>query len=224
MASVVVEAAVEGIEEALAAAEIGADRIELCADLAAGGTTPSAGTIALACERLRVPVFVMVRPRGGDFTVSALEHAVMLRDVVQARAAGAQGVVLGILTSDGRVDVERTHALVEAARPLPVTFHMAFDRARDRGEALDDVIATGATRILTSGAAGRAAHAVPVLRELVRRAEGRLTIVGGGGVVVEDVAPLAAEAGVREVHARLTSSERMRGVVDAARAVGHSGL
>lgn len=217
MAPVVVEAAVESLEEALAAAEIGADRIELCADLAVGGTTPSAGTIALACERLRVPVFVMVRTRGGDFTASPLEHEVMLRDVIAARTAGAHGVVLGILTPDARVDIERTRALVDAARPLPVTFHMAFDRARDRAEALDDLLAAGATRILTSGGAGRAARAVPVLRDLVRRAEGRLTIVAGGGVVAEDVGALVREAGVREVHARMTSAERMSGVVRAAR-------
>lgn len=219
MASVVVEAAVEGLHEALAAAEIGADRIELCADLAVGGTTPSAGTIALACERLHVPVLVMIRPRGGDFTVTPLEHAIMLRDVIEARTAGAHGVVLGVLTPTGRVDVERTRALVEAARPLPTTFHMAFDRARDRVEALEDVIAAGAARILTSGGAGRAAQAVTVLRELVRRAEGRLTIVAGGGVVGEDVAPLVRDAGVREVHARMTGSERMRGVVRAVRAL-----
>lgn len=219
MAPLIVEAAVEGLHEALAAAEIGAERIELCADLAVGGTTPSAGTIALACERLRVPVFVMIRARGGDFTVSSLEHEIMVRDVIQARTAGAHGVVLGILTPEARVDVTRTRALVEAAHPLPVTFHMAFDRARDRDEALDDVLATGATRILTSGGAGRAAHAVPVLRGLVRRAEGRLTIVAGGGVVGEDVAALVRDAGVGEVHARMTDTERMRGVVGAARAL-----
>ncbi len=211
-----VEAAVESLNEALDAQRLGADRIELCADLSCGGITPSAGTIALAAELVTVPVFVMIRVPGGRFTATTLEYDVMLRDIVMTKQLGADGIVLGVLTDDDRIDVERTRALVDAAHPLPVTFHMAFDRAGDRTEAFDALLDTGVQRVLTSGGSGKAADGVAALTALVSRAAGRLTVVAGGGVQGEDV-PALATAGVDEVHARLTSPARLRAIVQTAR-------
>src|SRR3954447_3679785 len=133
---VVVEICVQGIESALAAQAGGADRIELCEDLAIGGVTPSAGTIAVACRRLAIPVHVLIRPRGGDFTYTEAEYEVMRHDVEVAKSLGAAGVVIGLLDPARAIDRERTARLIEAARPLCITLHKAFDHAADSIEAL----------------------------------------------------------------------------------------
>ncbi len=199
---VLVEACVDTVGSALAAAEGGAGRVELCANLVEGGTTPSAGTIALARERLGIPLFVLVRPRGGDFLYDADEVAVMRRDVDAARRLGADGVVVGALTPEGRVDAAVTRALVDAARPMRVTFHRAFDAARDADEALDVLVALGVDRVLTSGGAASALEGAAALGALVRRAGGRLTVLAGGGLTAATVGPVVAASGVREVHVR----------------------
>ncbi len=213
-----IEAAVDTLEQALDAERAGADRVELCANLDVGGTTPSAGVIGLAVDCITVPVFVMVRPRGGDFTASPLEFDVMRREIVEAKRLGADGIVLGILTEEGEIDVRRTRELVEVAAPLPVTFHMAFDRAADRDRAIADLLDTGVKRLLTNGGGSRAVENLDAIRLTARRLEGRVTVVAGGGVVADDV-PRLAEAGLREIHARLTSKARVRAVVSAARSV-----
>ena len=199
---VLVEACVDTVASALAAEAGGAGRVELCADLVEGGTTPSAGTIAYARERLGLPLFVIVRPRGGDFLADADEVAVMRRDVEEARRLGADGVVIGALTPEGRVDVAITGALADAARPMQVTFHRAFDAARDPAEALEALVALGIDRVLTSGGAASALEGVATLRALVGQAAERLEVLAGGGLTAATVGPVVSASGVREVHVR----------------------
>ena len=201
-AAVLVEACVDTVGSALAAEAGGAGRVELCANLVEGGTTPSAGTIALARERLGLPLVVLVRPRGGDFLYDADEVTAMLRDVEVARQLGADGVVVGALTPDARVDVAVTRALVDAARPMRVTFHRAFDAARHAAEALDVLVGLGLDRVLTSGGAASALEGAAALGALVRQAGGRLAVLAGGGLTAATVGPVVAASGVREVHVR----------------------
>jgi copper homeostasis protein len=182
-ARILVEACVDSVESALAAERGGAERVELCADLAEGGTTPSGATIAVCRARVALPIHVLVRPRGGDFHFTELEFEVMRRDVQLAKELGAHGVVIGMLRRNATVDVERTTMLVEAARPLRVTFHRAFDVTRDAERALEDVIGCGAAR-------------------LVRHAGDAIGIVAAGGINGQNVGRLVAETGVREVHLR----------------------
>jgi copper homeostasis protein len=200
--TVLVEACVDTADDAAAAERAGAGRVELCANLVEGGTTPSLGAIAETRARLAIPVFVIVRPRAGDFLYSAGELAVMRRDILAAKELGADGVVLGVLTPDGTVDEERTAELVALARPMAVTFHRAFDLTRDPLEALDAVARAGADRVLTSGGAATAEEGIPVLAALVRRAVGRPVVMAGGGITGERVGRIVRETGVREVHAR----------------------
>jgi copper homeostasis protein len=198
------EACVDSLGSALAAETGGADRIELCADLAEGGTTPTVGSIALCRERLRIPIYVMIRPRGGDFLYSSDEVAVMRRDIAQARAHGADGVVLGLLRRDGTVDVPRTRLLVDAARPLDVTFHRAIDVARHAETALDALIAIGVDRVLTSGQAATALRGAATIARLVEHAHGRIAILAGGGVDERNLKTIVRRTGVHEVHVRGT--------------------
>jgi copper homeostasis protein len=202
---VLVEACVDSVASALAAEAGGAGRIELCDNLVEGGTTPSAATIAVACERLRIPVFVIVRPRGGDFLYSDLELEIMRRDIAQARALGAAGVVIGVLRADGTVDVERARALVEAARPMQVTHHRAFDVTRDPVEALEAIIALGADRVLTSGQAPSALEGVEVIAGAVRQAAGRIGILPGAGIDGSNARRIVELTGADEIHVRGTS-------------------
>ncbi len=145
------ECCVDSVDGAVAAEQGGADRVELCAALIEGGLTPSAGSIAFARERLKIPIHVMIRPRGGDFLYSTSELEVMRRDIDTAKRLKADGVVLGVLDADGRIAGERTRELTERARPLSVTFHRAFDMASDPRLALEELIAVGVDRVLTSG-------------------------------------------------------------------------
>lgn len=153
--SVRVEVCVDSVEGAIAAEEGGADRVELCAALLEGGTTPSAATIAIARRHLHIDLNVIIRPRGGDFLHSDLELEIMREDIETAKRLEANGVVLGLLTEHGSVDVERTRLLIEAARPLSVTFHRAFDMARDPFAALEELVKLGIDRVLTSGQKAR---------------------------------------------------------------------
>lgn len=190
------------VESALAAEAGGADRLELCDNLLEGGTTPSAAMIEVCRERVGIPIFMMIRPRGGDFLYSDDEFAVMRRDVERAAGLGAAGVVFGLLRADGSVDVERTRALTELARPLGVTFHRAFDAARDADAALDALLEAGVDRVLTSGRAQSAEAGSAVIRGMVMRAEGRLSVMAGAGVGPDNVERIIRETGVREVHLR----------------------
>lgn len=198
-ASVLIEACVDSVAGAVAAERAGARRVELCAALAEGGTTPSAGMIAAVRSRVSIPIVVMVRPRGGDFVYDDGELDAMRRDITIARDAGADGVAIGALRPDGSVDGEALATLVAAAAGLAVTFHRAFDMSRDLGDSLEALVSARVSRVLTSGAAARAIDGVDTIAALIRRAAGRIEIMAGGGIRPADVAPLA-RAGVRELH------------------------
>jgi copper homeostasis protein len=213
--NVLVEACVESLDAAVAAAAGGAHRIELCANLAAGGTSPDAATLAACLSRLAIPVFVMVRPRGGDFHYSAAERAGMVEEIWQVKAAGAQGIVMGALRPDATVDETLTRELIAAARPLPATFHRAFDSCNDVEEALETLIALGVTRVLTSGQAPTAPDGAATIAELVRLAAGRIGILAGGGITSANVAALVRASGVREVHLSARDADKVRRVVEA---------
>lgn len=202
---VVVEISVESVERALAAERGGASRIELCGSLEVGGVTPSMELMRAVRAAVRVPIFAMVRPRGGDFVYSEAEFEEMRGAIEVARSAGMDGVVLGVLLADGRVDVARTAELVRMARSLPVTFHRAFDESADLFAALEDVVVTGAARLLTSGGAVTAPEASARIAELVRRSRGRIVILPGSGITAENVAAIAAATRATEVHAGLSS-------------------
>ena len=217
---ILVEAAVETIDLSLAAERAGADRIELCDNLGEGGTTPDGELVAAVVERIRLPVFVLIRPRAGDFVYSASEFDVMIRDIELTRTMGIAGIVTGALDANGRVDVKRTRSLVKAAGGLPVTFHRAIDSAADLPVALDDVIEAGVSRVLTSGGAATARDGVEAIAALVSRARERVSIIAGGGIREHNVREVIARTGVNEVHGRLVDEAQMRGLVDAVRRSG----
>ena len=188
------------IESALRAQHGGADRIELCADPGEGGTTPAYGTIEVVRQNINVDLYVMIRPRGGDFEYSSYEFHAMKRDMAQAQKLSADGVVFGILQRDGSVDKKRCAELIQRARPLKVTCHRAFDRTRDPFQALEDCIEIGFDRILTSGMAPTAPEGANVLRELVARAGDRIIIMPGSGVNDTNLTQLIEITRAKEYH------------------------
>ncbi|HXJ94164.1 MAG TPA: copper homeostasis protein CutC [Terriglobia bacterium] len=191
----------DSIDSVLAAQRGGAQRIELCSSLLEGGLTPSAGFIRTARASTSIALFVMIRPRGGDFCNSDAEFAAMKEDISVAKSSGADGVVLGFLSIDGNVDVARTAALVQLAAPLPVTFHRAFDLTADLDRSLEDVIKTGAQRILTSGGTPVAPEGVRQIKRLVETAGERIRIMAGSGIHSKNVAEVIATTRVHEIHA-----------------------
>lgn len=201
--NVLYESCVDTLAAAIASAEGGAQRLEMCANLDVGGTTPDAALVAHCVAAVDIPVFVMVRPRGGAFVYDAHEAEAMLRDIAMMKAAGAHGLVFGTLTRDGDIDTLLMRRLIDAARPLPVTCHKAIDDTRDLPAALDALCALGVDRVLTSGGAPTAAEGATMLARLVAQAGERLTILAGGGVRAHNVADLVRAIGVREVHAKL---------------------
>ena len=216
-----IEICVQGIASAVAAQDGGADRVELCEDLAFGGVTPSAGTIRFVCQRLTIPVHVLIRPRWHDFGFAGSLLDVMRYDIDTAKSLGASGVVFGVLRADRGVDRERTAYLIEAARPLSVTFHRAFDETRDPFAALEELIELGVDRILTSGGEPRAVDALDALGALNRWAAGRIAIMAGGRVSEDDIPKLTA-AGLTEIHigsaacsGDRTGADKVRGLVAA---------
>jgi copper homeostasis protein len=210
----VVEAAVETFDSALASERGGVDRIELCASLSEGGTTPGAELIAAATQRLRLPVFVMIRSRAGGFVYSDDEVEIMTGDIETASGLGAAGIVVGALTPDHRIDVERTRAFVEAAGELPVTFHRAFDLTARPADALDELIEIGVSRILTSGSAATALEGADVIAALVDQAGDRISIMAGGGIREHNVREIIARTHVSEVHTRFLEETGIRRLVD----------
>jgi copper homeostasis protein len=194
------EICIDSVASARAAAAAGADRVELCANLPEGGTTPSAGMIRTVRQVFPRGLMVIIRPRGYDFLYSNDEMAVMLHDIRCARELGADGVVIGCLTADGRVDKERCGELIQAASTMDITFHRAFDMTRNLNEALEDIAALGIKRILTSGGEPDVPSGIPALKELAGQAAGRLSIMPGGGVTEDNIAEIVAATSVHEVH------------------------
>lgn len=209
-----VEICVESVAGVRAARAGGAQRVELCCALGEGGLTPSAGAIEAAVAVGGIEVVVLVRPRGGDFLYSAEEFALLERDIVRTRELGAQGVAVGCLDDDGRIDAERLARLVECARPLVVCFHRAFDLVREPERELETLAALGVTRVLCGGGARTAFEGRTRLAALVRAARGRVAVVAAGGVRPENAAALVRACGVAEVHlsaaARVESAMRFR--------------
>jgi len=178
----------------------GAYRVELCAGIPEGGTTPSYGDIVLARELLKIKLNVIIRPRGGDFLYNDLEHKIMLKDIENAGRLGVDGVVFGCLTPEGDIDMKRNKELIEAAGDMSITFHRAFDMCRDPFDALEKIIELGFDRILTSGQQPKAVEGINLLKELVKKAGDRIIIMPGSGVNAENVAQLALETGAKEFH------------------------
>jgi copper homeostasis protein len=202
----VLEICVESVEHAVAAARGGAHRIELCSDLPSGGITPSAGLMQTARRHLSIPIHVLIRPRAGDFCYSDHELEIMRDDIQAAKRFGMDGVVLGILQANSRVDIGRTKALVELAHPLPVTYHRAFDASGNLEASLEDVIQTGASRILTSGGEPRAADALSTLARLVQAARGRILLMPCGGIDSENVVRIVRTTLAQEFHTSVGAS------------------
>jgi copper homeostasis protein len=205
LSPILLEISVESTHAAVAAVRGGAQRIELCAELRLGGLTPTEELMRGVRERVQVPIFAMIRPREGDFVYSESEFERMRSDIGLAKRAGMDGIVLGLLTCEQNVDVKRTRELVNLANPLPVTFHRAFDDIADLDAGLEDVIVTGARRILSSGGARTAPAALDRLSRLVARARERTIILPGGGINASNVLYVARRTGAREIHSGLGS-------------------
>jgi copper homeostasis protein len=195
-----VEIVVYNIESARRAQEGGADRIELCDNPGEGGTTPSYGVIEAVRQNLSIDVFVMIRPRGGDFCYDNYEFHSMKRDISQCQKISVDGVVFGILNPDGTIDKKRCKELIEKARPLKVTCHRAFDMTRDPFEALEDCIEAGFDRILTAGQQAQASKGAELIGELIKKAAGRIAIMPGSGVNENTVHDIVSKSGAQEIH------------------------
>lgn len=196
------------VESALAAQAGGADRVELCAGIPEGGTTPSYGEIAMAREKLSIKLHVIIRPRGGDFLYTPIEVKTMLKDIEMAHQAGADGVVLGGLTPTGEIDIPLMKELIKASQGMSVTFHRAFDVCRHPQKALEELIALGCQRILTSGQQATADKGVSLLKALHTQATGRIRLLVGCGVNETNIAHIALHTGIEEFH--FSARERVK--------------
>jgi copper homeostasis protein len=208
--SYIIEIATSDFTTTQSAVEGGADRVELCANLAEGGTTPSFGTIKKCREAFDIALYPIIRPRGGDFLYTAEEFDIMLNDVLLCKQLKCDGVVVGLLNSDGSVDVKRLSALVNAAYPMQVTFHRAFDRCKDPFTAMEDLIKTGCERILTSGQQPAAPEGAALIAELHKAADHRIVIMPGSGVRKENIRQLSEHTGCTEFHSSLRGKEESK--------------
>jgi copper homeostasis protein len=206
----IIEIATSDFSTTKSAVEGGADRIELCSNLAEGGTTPSYGTIKQCREAFSVSLYPIIRPRGGDFLFTKDEFEIMLQDVKFCKQLGCDGIVIGLLNMDGTIDIARTAALIEAAYPLGVTFHRAFDRCKDPFEALEQLIEIGCERILTSGQKPSVVDGIELVAELNKKAGERIIIMPGSGVRIENIKMLAEKTGCLEFHSSLRGKERSK--------------
>lgn len=197
------EACVESLIDAIKAEKRGADRIELCDNLSQGGTTPSYGTIKLALSTLKIPVFPIIRPRGGDFYYTPAEIEVIKEDIKVCKSLGAKGVVLGLLTKDKKIDFEVLSQLVELAKPMEVTFHKAIDELEDPTLVIDELINIGVKRILSSGTKPTALEGKDMLNKMIEKAGDRLTIVVAGKVTKEILPEVSSLIPAKEYHGKV---------------------
>lgn len=195
-----VEVCVDSVESAIAAEKGGADRVELCDNLMEGGTTPSFASIEIAKKKLSIGLHVIIRPRGGDFLYSELEFEIMKRDIEIAKQIGVDGVVIGLLTKNGEVDILKTKELIQLARPLSVTFHRAFDVTKDANQALIKLINLGIDRVLTSGQEATAFEGLDKISELVELAGDKITIIACGSLNERNIQNFVEKTKVKEVH------------------------
>jgi copper homeostasis protein len=195
------EVCANSYQSALAAQNGGAKRVELCDNLAEGGTTPSYAQIALAKKNLSIEVWPIIRPRGGDFLYSEIEFELMKEDIKICRSLNCDGIVTGILKADGTIDKERCAELIELAKPMEVAFHRAFDMSNDMDQALEDLIALSIKRVLTSGGASSAILGAEKLAQLVKKANGRITIMPGAGINESNIKNLINQTGATQFHA-----------------------
>ena len=209
------ELCAESLTSARIAQAAGADRIELCAQLAVSGITPDLATTQAAVRELTIPIHVLIRPRAGNFVYTATEFALIQQQIQEAKAAGAAGVVIGILHPDGRVDIERTRALATLAAPLHITFHRAFDETPSLPQALEDVIATGAHTLLTSGGQPTAIAGATQIAALHHQAAGGIAIMAGSGLTPANIAHFAQTTGVPWLHGSLLRKPRAATTADA---------
>lgn len=205
------EICANSVESCLAAQEGGAQRVELCAGIREGGTTPSYGEMAIARELLDIKLHAIIRPRGGDFLYSDQEISIMEKDIQLAKEIGVDGVVFGCLTSDGEIDIMQTKRLVEASKGLSVTFHRAFDQSAHPFKAMEELIELGIDRILTSGQRQTAEKGLPLIKELIRISDDRIIILPGSGINEHNIKHIATESGAMEFHfsARENRESRM---------------
>ncbi len=194
------EVCVDSIESAINAQNAGADRIELCDNLLEGGTTPSFGMIASVRDNLSIGLNVIIRPRGGDFLYSDPEFDIMRRDIDMCGEAGVNGIVIGILRADGTIDTDRTAKLIELAKPMSITFHRAFDVCSDPFIGLEDIIGTGASRVLTSGHKKTVPEGAGLIKQLVKQADSRIIVMPGGGLDDSNIGDMARVTGATEFH------------------------
>ena len=199
----IIEACVDSVESAINAQLGGADRVELCDNILEGGTTPSYASILLARKQLKIDLFVIIRPRGGDFLYSDIELEIMHNDILKSKSMGADGIVFGILEEDGHIDIDNCRKLVELARPMKVTFHRAFDMSADALKSMEDIISLGIDRILTSGQAASVPDGISTIKNLVKQAAGRIIIMPGGGIREENIDDIRKETGASEFHVSL---------------------
>ncbi len=211
------EIAVFSVEAALEAIKAGAHRIEFCENPLEGGTTPSFGSLATLIALTSKAIFPIIRPRGGDFFYTEYEFNSMRSDILMARKLNYPGIVLGLLNADGTIDTARTKRLVDLASPMEVTFHRAFDRCKDPFKALEDIIATGCKRILTSGQVPNAADALPLLKKLIEQAGDRIIIMPGSGVRSNNIKEIITATGAKEIHssARKMQASQMQYTKDS---------
>ncbi|MDT4761569.1 copper homeostasis protein CutC [Sphaerochaeta sp. PS] len=207
---VTIEICLESIESVLAAEKGGADRVEFCADLFEGGTTPSLGAFKVARQHSTIKMSVMIRPRGGDFCYSDLEFEAMKEDIRLFREAGADCVVFGILTPEGEIDLERTRQLIELARPMEVTFHRAFDMTPNAQASLETLIGLGVDRLLTSGLEATVIEGIETLAALVRQAGDRIIVMPGCGITERNFAYLDSKVKAKEYHVFLPGTTESR--------------
>ncbi len=217
--NILLEICLDSVESAVAAQEGGAHRVELCANLDVGGTTPPFSLIEEVRKRISIKLHVMIRPRGGDFCYSAQEFELMKNDINQAKQLKVDGVVFGILTKEKIIDSERCRRLVELAKPMSTTFHRAYDEVTEPFYALEDIVACGFDRLLTSGQKASATEGVELIALLVQKAGNRIAIMPGAGIHQGNINDIIVHSGINEVHIGtgvtkngVVSSEKVRGI------------